>query len=83
MSDDIESLNGVGSATAAKLRALGYTTIEAIAVTPPREILEKTNIGFNTILKIQEAARQMIATDFKTAQEFYDCLLYTSPSPRD
>ncbi len=72
MSDDIESLNGVGSATAAKLRALGYTTIEAIAVTPPREILEKTNIGFNTILKIQEAARQMIATDFKTAQEFYE-----------
>jgi len=34
--------------------------------------MEKTNIGFNTILKIQEAARQMIATDFKTAQEFYE-----------
>jgi DNA repair protein RadA len=34
--------------------------------------MEKTNIGFNTILKIQEAARQMVATDFKTAQEYYD-----------
>jgi len=72
MSDDLESLNGVGSTTAAKLRTSGYTTIEAIAVTPPREIMEKTNIGFNTILKIQEAARQMVATDFKTAQEFYE-----------
>ncbi|MCW4019817.1 MAG: DNA repair and recombination protein RadA, partial [Candidatus Bathyarchaeota archaeon] len=72
MSDDLESLNGVGSTTASKLRTSGYPTIEAVAVTPPREIMEKTNIGFNIILKIQEAARQMIATDFKTAQEFYE-----------
>jgi DNA repair protein RadA len=72
MLDDLESLNGVGSATASKLKTAGYTTIEAVAVTPPREIMEKTNIGFNTILKIQEAARQMITTEFKTAQEFYE-----------
>ena len=72
MLDDLESLNGVGSTTASKLRAAGYTTIEAVAVTPPREIMERTNIGFNTILKIQEAARQMVTTDFKTAQEFYE-----------
>ena len=72
MSEDLESLNGVGSTTASKLRTSGYTTIEAVAVTPPREIMEKTNLGFNTILKIQEAARQMITTDFKTAHEFYE-----------
>jgi len=72
MSEDLESLNGVGSTTASKLRSSGYTTIESVAVTPPREIMEKTNLGFNTILKIQEAARQMVATDFKTAQEFYE-----------
>jgi DNA repair protein RadA len=72
MSKDFESLDGVGSATASKLRSSGYTTIEALAVTPPREIMEKTNIGFNTILKIQGAARKMISTDFKTAQEFYE-----------
>jgi len=34
--------------------------------------MEKTNIGFNTILKIQEAARQMVTTEFKTAHEFYE-----------
>jgi DNA repair protein RadA len=72
MSDDLESLSGVGSATAAKLRASGYTTVESIAVTPPRELMEKTSIGFNTLLKIQEAARQIMDTDFKTAQEFYE-----------
>jgi len=72
MSDELESLDGVGSTTASKLRGAGYTTIEAVAVTPPREIMEKTNIGFNTILKIQEAARQMVTTEFKTAHEFYE-----------
>ena len=72
MSEDLESLNGVGSTTASKLRTSGFTTIEAVAVTPPREIMEKTNLGFNTILKIQEAARQMVASDFRTAHEFYD-----------
>jgi len=72
MSDDLESLNGVGSSIASKLRAAGFTTIEAVAVTPPREIMERTNIGFNTIIKIQEAARELISTEFKTAQEFYE-----------
>jgi len=55
-----------------KLRAAGYTTIEALAVTPPREIMERTNIGFNTLLKIQKAARGLISTEFKTAKEFYE-----------
>jgi DNA repair protein RadA len=72
MSGDIESLDGVGPSTASKLRSAGYATIEAIAVTPPREIMEKTGIGFNTILKVQEIARQMLTSEFKTAQEFYE-----------
>jgi len=70
--EDLESLDGVGSAIASKLRAAGYTTIEAVAVTPPIEIMEKTNLGFNTVLKIQESARKMISADFKTAQEYYE-----------
>ncbi|MBS7653466.1 MAG: DNA repair and recombination protein RadA [Candidatus Bathyarchaeia archaeon] len=70
--EDLESLDGVGSAIATKLRTAGYTTIEAVAVTPPLEIMEKTNLGFNTVLKIQESARKMISADFKTAQEYYE-----------
>ena len=72
MSDDLESLAGVGSSIASKLRSAGFTTIEALAVTPPREIMQRTNIGFNTILKIQEAARELLTAEFKTAQEFYE-----------
>jgi len=72
MSEDLESLDGVGSSIDSKLRAAGYTTIEAVAVTPPLEIAQKTNIGFNTILKIQKAARELLSAEFKTAQEFYE-----------
>lgn len=72
MLDDIKVIAGVGSSISSKLRAAGYSTVEAIAVTPPREIMEKTNIGFNTILKIQEAARKIITVDFKTAQEVWE-----------
>ena len=35
---ELEKLEGVGSATAGKLRAAGMTTVEAVAVTPPKEI---------------------------------------------
>ncbi|MCS7120706.1 MAG: DNA repair and recombination protein RadA [Nitrososphaerota archaeon] len=72
MSEDIESLDGVGVSTASKLRAAGYSTIESIAVSPPQEIMEKTGIGFNTVLKIQEAARQIVAVEFQTAKDFYE-----------
>ncbi|MEM1515348.1 MAG: DNA repair and recombination protein RadA [Thermoproteota archaeon] len=70
--EDLESLDGVGPTIASKLRAAGFTTIEAIAVTPPIEIAEKTSIGLSTILKIQESARKMLSADFKTALEYYE-----------
>jgi len=74
MSDPIslEDIEGISPSTAAALREIGITTIEALAVTPPREIMEKTKIGFNTLLKIQEAARKLVAADFRTAREFYE-----------
>jgi len=72
LDEDLKAIPGVGSGTASKLKAAGYPTIESVAVTPPREIMEKTGLGFNTILKVQEAARNMISVDFKTAQEFFE-----------
>jgi len=71
LEEDLTALKGVEPQIAEQLRNAGYTTIEVLAVTPPREIMEKTNIGFNKILEIQEAARSMIQLDFKTALEFY------------
>lgn len=70
--DDIESLGGVGSATASKLRNAGFSTVEAIAVTPIRELSEKAGLGYNTALSISSAARRLANIDFKTAKEIWE-----------
>jgi DNA repair protein RadA len=72
LDEEIEAIEGVGPKWAKELKAAGYPTIESVAVTPPREIMDKTGIGFNTIIRIQEAARKMISSEFKTAQEVYE-----------
>lgn len=69
--DDLASLDGVGPAMTSKLRSVGLTTVEAIAVTPPREIAKKTGIGFNTVLNIVAAARKSACVDFITAEELW------------
>jgi len=69
--EDPATLDGVGPAMASKLRSAGLTTVEAIAVTPPREIAEKTGIGFNTVLNIVAAARKSACVDFITAEELW------------
>jgi len=68
---DLATLDGVGPAMSSKLKSAGLTTIEAIAVTPPREITEKTGIGFNTVLNIAAAARKSVGVGFITAEELW------------
>ena len=68
---DLENIDGVGSAIAGKLRSAGLTTVEVVAVTPPKEIAEKTGIGFNTVLNIVTAARKSLSLDFITAEELW------------
>jgi len=68
---ELEKLEGVGSATAGKLRSAGITTVEAVAVTPPKEIAEKTGIGFNTVLNFVDEARKLVFSDFYTAEELW------------
>jgi len=72
VSTDLESIPGVGRELAKRFVEAGYPTIESIVVTPPKELSEKTQIGLNTILKIQGAARELFHADFKTAAEFYE-----------
>lgn len=69
--NDLKNLPGVGPATANKLKASGFTTAEAIAVTPPKEIAKKTGIGFNTVLNIVKATREKLGVDFITAEELW------------
>ena len=68
---DLKSLPGVGPATASKLKSAGFTTTEALSVTPPKEIAEKTGIGFNTILNLVSAAREKLGIDFITAEDLW------------
>ena len=68
---DLKNLPGVGPATANKLKSGGYTTAETLSVTPPKEIAEKTGIGFNTVLNIVSAAREKIGLDFMTAEDLW------------
>ncbi|MCZ2807969.1 MAG: DNA repair and recombination protein RadA [Candidatus Bathyarchaeota archaeon] len=69
--NDLKNLPGVGPATANKLKSAGITTAEAIAVTPPKDIAEKTGIGFNTVLNIVKATREKLGVDFITAEELW------------
>ena len=68
---ELESIDGIGPAIASKLRSIGITTVEAVAVTPPKEMSEKAAIGFNTVLNIVAAARKSLSMDFITAEELW------------
>jgi len=72
MMDDLETLGGVGSTTASKLRNAGFITIEAIAVTPVRELSERTGLGYNTALSVCAAARKLVSVDFVSAKEVWE-----------
>lgn len=69
---ELENIDGIGSATASKLRSAGIMTAKLLALTPPREIAEKTGIGFNTVLNIIGAARKSLLIDFITAEELWE-----------
>ncbi|HPO88220.1 DNA repair and recombination protein RadA [Methanothrix sp.] len=54
----LEDLPGVGPATAEKLREAGFTTIEAVAVASPGELVAAAEVGEATAAKIIAAARE-------------------------
>jgi len=54
----LEDLQGVGPATAEKLREAGYSTVEAIAVASPGELVGAAEVGETTAAKIIASARE-------------------------
>lgn len=66
----IEDLPGVGPATAAKLRELGYHTVESLAMATSRE-LEPVGVSEKKAFQIIEAARSAVGIAFIRADELF------------
>jgi DNA repair protein RadA len=65
-------LNGVASTTIKKLHKAGLVTMESIAVTPPREIVELTGMGAETAIKVNRLARLRVDPGFVSASEMLE-----------
>ena len=66
------TLEGVASTTIKKLHKAGLVTLESIAVTPPREIVELTGIGVDTAIKVNPLARLQVDPGFVSASELLE-----------
>lgn len=66
------TLEGVASTTIKKLHKAGLVTLEAIAVTPPREIVELTGMGVDTAIKVNTLARLQVDPGFVSASELLE-----------
>ena len=69
---ELKDISGVGSAIAEKLINAGFTSAEALAVAPIKELMDKAGLPFGTSSKISDAARQMMRPDFMTAKELWE-----------
>ncbi|MFP3950720.1 MAG: DNA repair and recombination protein RadA [Candidatus Bathyarchaeia archaeon] len=65
-------LKGVASTTIKKLHRAGLTTLESVAVTPPRAIVEMTGMGGDTALKVNRLARMKIDSGFVPAKDMLE-----------
>jgi DNA repair protein RadA len=66
------ALEGVASTTVKKLHKAGLVTLEAIAVTPPREIVELTGMGVDTAIKVNTLARLQVDPGFVSASDLLE-----------
>jgi DNA repair protein RadA len=65
----LEDVEGIGPATAEKLRAAGITTVEALAITPVRTLVEIADISEDKAAEITQNARNLLSIRFTTAKE--------------
>ncbi|MEM2687937.1 MAG: DNA repair and recombination protein RadA, partial [Thermoproteota archaeon] len=68
---ELEDVEGVGPATARKLREAGFSTVESLAVATAFELSEAAGIGYDVALKISQRARELVRISLVTADEVY------------
>lgn len=67
-----KNIKGVGSTTASRLRAAGFTSIESIAITPMKELVEKTGISDETAERLLQKVRDILGMEYITALELFE-----------
>lgn len=65
----LEDVPGVGPATAQKLRAAGFHTLESLAVASSREVAETAGLSEERAREFSKRAREMLHFRFQTAEE--------------
>ncbi len=69
---NIQDLPGVGGTTTKKLQEAGYSSLQAIAMTPPAQLQEDCALGEKTCEKIVQAAREALNIGFQTADVVWE-----------
>ncbi len=67
MNYDIRDLPGVGTTIAKKLVECGFASVNSIAITPKKILMEQAGLGDKTADKIISAAREALNIGFRTA----------------
>jgi len=68
----ITELKGVGPTTVSRLKQAGFTTVESIAITPKKELIEKTGMSDETATGILQKVRELVGLGFMTALELFE-----------
>ena len=68
----VKSLPGVGDATLSKLIKAGFDSLEAIAYTPPKIIIDESGIGEKTTAKLIKASMEKLKIGFKSAEDIWE-----------
>jgi len=69
---ELEEIEGVGKGIADRLRKAGFPNVEALAVTPARELKQRADYEkLESAQRLVEAAREALGTKFMTAWEHY------------
>ena len=70
---ELEQIPGVGKSIAKRLKDAGFANVEALAVTPARELKEKAKYEkLEAAQRIVEAAREALGCRFITALEYWE-----------
>ena len=72
MMTSLDLVRGIGPVTASRLRGIGITSAETLAVTPPRFLVEALGINEHMAIKICKNARELLNITFITAEKYLE-----------